>query len=162
MNKDKMKAKLAELRNKAPEVFDELVSEYQRDGEEALLASLPPARKGGSRTKRTREVRVRVWAMVELLRERDGIDVLEACKRLDSHGSCSFMQYTTPDNKWRPSEEQIPEIFEYTPPDWQSIRRLYYEFDGEDRGFGRTLIRWFRRDQKWQEKYLPPRVKTQS
>jgi len=109
-----------------PDIFEEIMREYQHSGK-----SIFPADKR-RRVKRQKNVLAVVWASVEFLMWRDHISIALACERMARHGM-PFTLYDTPSGmrSFVPLEPE-PKIFKYSAEgekgktDGENIRQSYY------------------------------------
>ncbi len=160
--------KLAELWRADPEQFNELVNQFIERGRtfDNDAAGPNPREVTDTREKRTAEVMASIWARIKFLMWRDGTDVTQSCRRLENFlvktGS-RFSIYNTDDRRWRKGAESKPSTREYTAFDHQSLRRLYYDFNGlndEQRAHGDMLLSFMKQDHEgtWQKQFPGLRI----
>ena len=161
--------KLAKLYQSDPEGFESVIADFQANGPEIFRIKHPRHRT--DTRKKPAYVLGWIWAKVEFLKWRDGVSILQACKRLEyfhAERGDVFHIYQTDDYKWHVSKgEPKPEVFEYATKGWQGLKAAhnkFYDLTEEEQRDGEFKLNLMKNahEGKWSpinlEKMVPPKL----
>lgn len=109
-----------------PAIFDEIAKEYCEKGSTVF----PPDKR--RRTYKNKDVLSWIWAHVEFLKWRDGIEhTTDVCERLAAHGMHFNVYADAHEGRWKVGREPEPQTFVYNAEgkagkaDGENIRKSY-------------------------------------